>query len=109
MTLIAPFRSAFTINRGLFHLIAFPSSVRSRSQSGSASSLLHFAPFPIMNSSLASPGRFLLTRLTSYSKLTALKPSFFLVLASVRDLSSFWERDVRGGVAGRVGREETSI
>jgi len=35
---------------------------------------------------------------------TVLKPSFFLVFASVSDLSSFCERDVSGGVAGRVGR-----
>ena len=42
-------------------------------------------------------------------KFTVLKPSFFLVLASVRDLSSFCEREVSGGVVGRVGREETSI
>ena len=61
-----------------------------------------------MNSSLGSPGRFLFTRLTTGCKLTVLKPSFFLVLASVRDLSSFCERDVRGGVGGRVGRAEGS-
>ena len=110
LTLIAPLFSVLVMNRGLFHLIVWPSSfVRSRSQSGRASLLLHLAPFPIMNSSLGSGGRFLLTRLTVGSKFTVLNPSFFLVLASVRDLSSFWEREVKGGVAGRVGRVDTSI
>src|SRR5437773_4840707 len=94
LTLIAPLRSGFTINRGLFHLIAFPSSVRLRSQSGRASLLVHLAPFPTEKSSLGSEGRFLLTLLMVGCKFTVLKPSFFLVLASVRDLSSFCEREV---------------
>src|SRR5208282_2974367 len=110
LTLMAPLLSVLAMNCGLFHLIALPSSsVRSRSQSGRASFLLHLAPFPTMNSSLGSGGRFLLTRFTAGCKFTVLKPSFFLVLASVRDLSSFWEREVKGGVAGRVGRVDTSI
>lgn len=42
-------------------------------------------------------------------KVTVLNPSFFFVLASVIDLSSFREREVSGGVVGRVGRVQTSI
>lgn len=107
-TLMAPVFSVLVAKRGLFHLTALPSSERSRSHSGSASVLDHFAPLPTANSSLGSPGRFLLTRLTVGFKLTVLKPSFFLVLTSVRDLSSFIDSEVRGGVGGRVGRVETS-
>lgn len=105
---MAPLFSVLVAKRGLLHLTALPSSERSRSHSGSASVLDHFAPFPTINSSLGSPGRFLLTRLTTDVKFTILNPSFFLVLASVRDLSSFIDSEVRGGVSGRVGRVETS-
>jgi hypothetical protein len=107
-TLIAPLLSVLAAKRGLFHFTARPSSERSRSQSGSASVFDHFPPFPTTKSSLGSPGRFLLTRLTVGCKLTVLKPSFFFVLASVNDLSSFSDNEVSGGVEGRVGRVETS-
>ena len=107
LTLNAPRLSVFAMKRGLFHL-TFPSSGTLRSQSGNASSLLHFAPFPIMKSSLGSSGLFLLTRLTLGCKFTVLNPSFFFVFASVSDFSSFCDSEVSGGVGGRVGRLVTS-
>lgn len=107
LTRNAPRLSGLLMNRGLLHR-TFPSSGTLRSHSGKAASLLHLAPFPIMNSSLGSPGRFLLTRLTVDCIFTNLYPSFFFVLASVSDFSSFCDRDVNGGVGGRVGRVATS-
>ena len=109
LTLIAPLRSVLVMNRGLFHLIVLPSSETFRSHSGSPAPLLHFVPFPTMNSSLGSPGRFLLTLIIVDCKLTVLNPWFFLVLASVNDFNSFCESELRGGVAGLVGRAGGSI
>jgi hypothetical protein len=108
LILIAPLRSVLAMNRGLFHVTVPSLSARSRSHSSAASPLLHFAPFPTAKSSLGSPGRFLLTRLTVGWTFTVLKPSFFLVLLSVSALSSFSDKEVNGGVCGLIGRVVTS-
>jgi hypothetical protein len=49
-----------------------------------------------------------LTRLTVDWTFTVLNPSFFLVLLSVRALSSFCDKEVNGGVCGLIGRVVTS-
>ena len=105
LTRKAPLRSVFIINLGLFHLtlLTSSSSVTFLSHTRAASPLLHFPPFPIIKSSDGSPGRFLLTFLTVDCKFTVLKPSLRFVFRSVRLFSSFWERDVKGGVVGLVG------
>jgi hypothetical protein len=57
-----------------------------------------------LNSSLGSAGRGRSIFLIVGCNVTVLNPWFFLVFASVNDFNSFWEREVNGGVHGRIIR-----